>query len=420
MAAAQCIEPSTSCLNTFSEDNIVLNYKMLKPLDDALRCRICDDYFNSCMMTKCNHNYCSVCIRRYMTYKSQCPTCFQDAAEPELQNNRLVDEILRLYKKFRGVDDEKARVLKTSDLPACSPYVKESSSDSQSTSSMLSQSTSTSTDEPFTPRVKIEIPDDKGALTDSMHISIKKEPDFDEVTCPVCYNAVLGLTINAHLDSCLKQQFDDGRRKTLPKLVYHLLTDKEIKMRLREHKLPVNGDRQALIRRHKNFITLYNANCDALNPKPVSELVKEIELQELEERINSLPKEIQVHKKSDLSLIEQQHQSYIKKHQSQFNSLINDVHQRHIGQVHVKKEIEDSVFINHEYVPDKTISDHDTIGPIKIEDHSSSGTGNSKEIDIIDASSLDDFDISKRTVNHHHKRKKASLGNQNQSSPKKK
>ncbi|GBN21806.1 E3 ubiquitin-protein ligase RAD18 [Araneus ventricosus] len=304
------------------EDNISdlvncnLNLKILKPLDEALRCRICYEYFNNCMITKCSHNYCSICIRKYMTYKSQCPTCFQDAAEPELRNNRLIDEILRLYKIVRE--------------------------------SLQNPSPSQSI-------VKTE----QAPVTESMAIKIKKEPstssqhekaenlkdfpyvDFPEVSCPVCYKTVSGDRINIHLDKCLQVQEKESERKSLPKLVYHLLSDKEIRKKLKEHGLSTSGDKQTLIRRHKNFVTLFNANCDSLDPKSIEDLVLEIERQEIEERANSAPKQIQVNKKSDISHIEKEQQTYVKQHQSQFNSLINDIQQRNLGQKVVKQEVQE-------------------------------------------------------------------------------
>lgn len=297
--------------------SLSLSLKLLKPLDDALRCRICYEYFNNCMITKCSHNYCSLCIRKHMTYRAQCPTCFQDASEPELRNNRLVDEVLRLYKK-----------LKESLQNSSQPQVQVKT-------------------EPFQP-------------VEPVNIKIKKEPstscqqqkvedvkdltpiDFGEVSCPVCYKTISSDRINIHLDTCLKVQEKKSDKKSLSKLVYHLLSDKEIKKKLKQHGLSVTGERQSLIRRHKNFVTLYNANCDSLEPKTVEDLVLEIERQEIEERLNSAPKQIQVNKKSDITDIERECQTYVKQHQSQFNDLIHDIQQRHLGQKTVKQEIEDT------------------------------------------------------------------------------
>lgn len=51
------------------------------------------------------------------------------------------------------------------------------------------------------------------------------------------------------------------------KLVYNLLSLQELKRRLKECHLSVLGSRDQLIKRHREFVHVYNAQCDSLNPK---------------------------------------------------------------------------------------------------------------------------------------------------------
>uniref|UniRef100_A0A3B4AGL1 RING-type domain-containing protein n=1 Tax=Periophthalmus magnuspinnatus TaxID=409849 RepID=A0A3B4AGL1_9GOBI len=44
-------------------------------VETLLRCPICFDFLNITMMTKCSHNFCSLCIRKFLSYKLQCPVC---------------------------------------------------------------------------------------------------------------------------------------------------------------------------------------------------------------------------------------------------------------------------------------------------------------------------------------------------------
>ena len=53
----------------------------------------------------------------------------------------------------------------------------------------------------------------------------------------------------------------------MPKLVYNLMRDAELRRRLNEVGLPASGDRSTLIRRHQELTLLYNAESDSLNPK---------------------------------------------------------------------------------------------------------------------------------------------------------
>lgn len=53
----------------------------------------------------------------------------------------------------------------------------------------------------------------------------------------------------------------------MAKLVYNLLSMQELKRRLKECHLSMQGSRDQLIKRHQNFVHIYNAQCDSLNPK---------------------------------------------------------------------------------------------------------------------------------------------------------
>lgn len=53
----------------------------------------------------------------------------------------------------------------------------------------------------------------------------------------------------------------------MAKLVYNLLSMSELKRKLKECHLSSQGSRDQLIKRHQNFVHIYNAECDSLNPK---------------------------------------------------------------------------------------------------------------------------------------------------------
>ena len=53
----------------------------------------------------------------------------------------------------------------------------------------------------------------------------------------------------------------------MAKLVYNLMSDKELRKRLKEIGLPCQGDRQAMIKRHHEFTLIYNTQCDSENPQ---------------------------------------------------------------------------------------------------------------------------------------------------------
>lgn len=58
----------------------------------------------------------------------------------------------------------------------------------------------------------------------------------------------------------------------MAKLVYNLLSMQELRRRLKECQLSAQGSRDQLIRRHQDFVQLFNAECDSLNPKSGGEI----------------------------------------------------------------------------------------------------------------------------------------------------
>ena len=56
-------------------------------------------------------------------------------------------------------------------------------------------------------------------------------------------------------------------RRPMGKLVYHLLSLQELRRKLRDCHLPTQGPRDQLVRRHQDFVHIYNAQSDSLSPK---------------------------------------------------------------------------------------------------------------------------------------------------------
>ncbi|KAF9134576.1 E3 ubiquitin-protein ligase rad18 [Mortierella sp. 14UC] len=62
--------------------------------------------------------------------------------------------------------------------------------------------------------------------------------------------------------------------KRIPKLTYSVLNDKQLRKKLQELGLPTNGDKTLMQKRHAEYTTIFNANCDSSRPKSVAELKK--------------------------------------------------------------------------------------------------------------------------------------------------
>ncbi|XP_054833660.1 E3 ubiquitin-protein ligase RAD18 isoform X2 [Eublepharis macularius] len=351
----------------------------LKEVDNLLRCGICFDYFNIAMIIpQCSHNYCSLCIRKTLSYKAQCPTCCVAAAEPDLKNNRILDDLVKTFNSarqrlFQAVLDSPL----VSNSPSVSPpalfrkkavakgHILNSSDDfalgQEFTGNLLVKEQTPR--RPFKTFVregkKIKVKEEEvpygveeGNMTFSEGASSAspkegtRQPETPStsaikvrVECPVCGVPVPELHVNKHLDSCLTSdekkdslRSSGHKRKFLPKVVYNLLSDRDLKKRLKEHGLSTQGTKQQLVKRHQEFVHMYNAQCDSLNPKSVEEIVKELENNEktrvqLESKMGG-KYSMTFTKHQAENEIDEIHRDYRKKHKAEFQLLIDQVNKR--------------------------------------------------------------------------------------------
>ncbi|KAF9417996.1 E3 ubiquitin-protein ligase rad18 [Podila epigama] len=66
-------------------------------------------------------------------------------------------------------------------------------------------------------------------------------------------------------------------QKRLPKLTYSVLTDKQLRKKLQEIGIPSHGDKHLMQKRHAEYLTLYNANCDSTRPQSNAQLLKTLD-----------------------------------------------------------------------------------------------------------------------------------------------
>uniref|UniRef100_A0A8C3JBB5 RING-type E3 ubiquitin transferase n=1 Tax=Calidris pygmaea TaxID=425635 RepID=A0A8C3JBB5_9CHAR len=351
----------------------------LKAVDDLLRCGICFDYFSIAMIIpQCSHNYCSLCIRKFLSYKTQCPTCCVAVSESDLKNNRTLDE---LVKSFNSARQQLFQLVLDTPLIssplACSrysagksqgrspvswPVVKEEVPVIDSFLKKEKVCTSTKADGLAGTERKIFKTEEQRNLYGSSAEADGKESEagtqespestqshekpstsvvkrVEKVDCPVCEVAIPEQYINKHLDSCLsREEKKDSlrssahKRKPMSKVVYNLLSDRDLRKKLKEHGLSTQGTRQQLVKRHQEFVHVYNAQCDSLNPKSVAEVVKELEKNE------KIRVQLEINKTGENSLtftkdqteeeIDEIHADYRNKHRSEFQFLVDQVNNR--------------------------------------------------------------------------------------------
>lgn len=137
----------------------------------------------------------------------------------------------------------------------------------------------------------------------SCHISSRianDRPDDGLVPCPVCRERMKEWQVFRHLEACpgptppqpRKEESNSGsgpshlrRQQTrtierLPALNYSMLKENALRKKLAELGISNLGPRALLERRHKEWITLWNANCDAARPKRRGELLQDLDVWE--------------------------------------------------------------------------------------------------------------------------------------------
>ncbi|XP_017887831.1 E3 ubiquitin-protein ligase RAD18-like [Ceratina calcarata] len=324
-------------------------YIELKHIQDLLLCGICYDFMDTPVITSCSHSYCSLCIRKYLHYKTQCPACFSETFEKDLRKNKVLDEII---KYFQLIKDKLKRTLeiyiqfsnnnqngdKSSENRFSDEY--NNATDIQNVISYTSSNNKLQNsifDHVYnTPTKKNGVPASKSFSTSDIAMKTVVSPstsyllvkqtsspspstssktriplmftpkskkrivptnameDVKTVVCPVCKVVISEMHINKHLDDCLKRETTKERRppiistrKPLPKLVFSLMKDAVIKKKLKEFGLSVQGDRKAMENRLQRYTILYNAECDKSMPRSAAELVKQCEEEEnVEKKIN--------------------------------------------------------------------------------------------------------------------------------------
>ncbi|KAL0978322.1 hypothetical protein UPYG_G00168910 [Umbra pygmaea] len=387
-------------MDSLNEEGLLSNMTCLKNVDTLLRCPICFELLSIPMMTKCSHNFCSLCIRKFLSYKLQCPVCNSPTTEQDLRNNRILEDLISSFQIAR---QQMSKV--NFDSPPISPKTPPSAikcktprkttvpKKENSISHFFLKGPSTSSAALTTAALPAQHPTSRGRRLSSKLLnsqivkesphhtktltgntnhwgSVKEEPMEEEipsqsvktekldiptgladlpstsqdikpvikVECPVCSVGISEQFINKHLDLCLTRgqkneslrSSQGARRKPMGKLVYTLLSVHELKRRLKECHLSLQGTRDQLVRRHQDFVHIYNAQCDALEPKSAEDIAKEVEANEkARNQLQGKTKRAMVFSKNQSEAeIDQMRSSYLKQHNSEFSNLIAQVRGR--------------------------------------------------------------------------------------------
>ncbi|CCC13563.1 hypothetical protein SMACR_07188 [Sordaria macrospora] len=292
----------------------------LMPVEQAFRCHVCKDFYDAPMITSCFHTFCSLCIRRCLSADSKCPLCRATDQESKLRGNWALREAVDAFKGSRKALLEFAKAPPTVEVPPTnqsgpsSPTKRKATEmdgakeEDQETKRPRRSTRSTKTKSAELTAAILQEEEDTTPSADPDYVD--QPPDDGLVACPICLTRMKEQQVDRHIDtSCpgspeaaaaaaAKRQAQTpqqpsfntrlGQQNTsqtqpqkpperLPALAYSMLRDTALRKKLSELGLSTHGSRQLLEKRHKEWITLWNANCDSSRPKKRSELLRDLD-----------------------------------------------------------------------------------------------------------------------------------------------
>ncbi|KAL8673897.1 MAG: hypothetical protein Q9168_001717 [Polycauliona sp. 1 TL-2023] len=276
----------------------------LAPVESALRCQVCKDFFDTPMITSCSHTFCSLCIRRCLTNDGKCPVCRTADQELRLRRNWAVQEIVEAFQVARPM---------LSSLAAQSPESPEVIK-SKAKRKVEDTDFEEDSDEPRTTVQRRKTRSQDKRLTNGSHHATPQSAGEDIQTeatvvdngnrsaaCPICGQRMKEEAVFLHLDTHNEpdrssspiprksrrtpsvELIGTSRTKTkpperLPQLNYSLMKDGPLRKKLSELGIPSAGPRMLLVRRHSEWINIVNANADSSRPKSKREMLRELDI----------------------------------------------------------------------------------------------------------------------------------------------
>ena len=196
------------------------------PLDAALRCEVCKDYYNTPMITSCAHTFCSLCIRRTLAADGKCPICRSNDQATKLRRNGALEELVEKFKAARPValklaqhetirpdGNTTVKVTANSKRKAADADIED---DASQRSSQKRKTRSQSRR------------DASSGPADVMVIDSEEDGDYHPednlVACPICNKRMKQEAVFPHLDHCGQEQEQDRWRRSRTRSVKNFLS----------------------------------------------------------------------------------------------------------------------------------------------------------------------------------------------------
>ncbi|KHN99300.1 Postreplication repair protein uvsH/nuvA [Metarhizium album ARSEF 1941] len=259
----------------------------LAAVEAAMRCQVCKDFYKTPMITTCSHTFCSICIRRALSNDSKCPLCRAPEQELKLRSNWSMEESVEAFTKARP----SALAVARSQLNISISYKRKNEGDDMvaapvspepkriRTSARLNHLRSEAANQTSRARKQagdtIPVSDDDEGSNSEVDDDFEHNPEDGPV--PKSRTSEL-LPAGGALQA--QQSRLQKSLERLPALNYSMLKEQTLRKKLAELGISNQGPRLSLERRHKEWITIWNANCDSAIPRKRSQLLQDLDIWE--------------------------------------------------------------------------------------------------------------------------------------------
>ncbi|KUJ07034.1 DNA repair protein rad18 [Mollisia scopiformis] len=274
-----------------STDWLETPLRSLAQVDSALRCQVCRDFYTTPMITSCSHTFCSLCIRRSLNNDGKCPACRAPEQAMKLRNNNAMEDLVDAFKRARPDVLAFARTPTSIPTSSASKRSLEEVDDGGEDMSPQKRRRSERTKSSSQKVISVADSDEEYTLDDT-------------IPCPICEQKVVLAHINKHIDDgCPEEprvtvtkslsrssrstanptpstEKPSARPERLAQISYSMIKDNPLRKKLTDAGLSAAGNRQLLERRYTEWVTLWNANCDATKPKSKADLKRELDIWE--------------------------------------------------------------------------------------------------------------------------------------------
>lgn len=295
MDSAFDVPDSTDWLNT--------PLAALADLENALHCQICKEFYDTPMITSCSHTFCSRCIRTSLSADGRCPACRASDQASKLRNNWSLQEVVSTFLAARPQAIKIAREEREQPNNAKSTKRKRAILDSDEIAGAEKGGRTTRSKSRRTvasqgsQQEAIEVDDSE----DDGPFEPEKPQDDGLVECPLgCGKRMKIEAVEPHLDRCEDEKVAAKRAKSrtpigglsssrpsprntprpqdrISELNYSLLKETATRKKMDELGLPSFGSKQLMVRRHTEWVNLWNANCDSSHARTKRELLNDLD-----------------------------------------------------------------------------------------------------------------------------------------------